>query len=1381
MSGGLFAGSIPSTFRRVVFLALAIGAASCGSAGDEPALDVVSSEAAAEVATNEAQAEAAVEAVAPSETLGDIPPAEASGDDAVDLPYEPGSLFSPCQQSSDCFSGYCIETADGRICTSLCLEECPEGWDCWQDLGSGPDIVFVCVPRYARLCFPCQSSEDCEVSGLAGGIGCVKFGEAGAFCGGNCEHWDCPSGYLCQEVETIEGTSSKQCVPEAGECVCPKVAIEHASTTACSVTNEAGTCKGWRKCAPEGLTACDAAVPAHEKCDGLDNDCDGEEDEELGSTTCGFGECQHTIQNCLEGQSQPCDAFQGAVPEGCDGKDNDCDGEKDEGYPDSDTDGIPDCLETDKDGDGIPDFEDNCDGKYNPDQADFDLDTLGNACDPDDDNDLVADVGDCAPLAPEAFPGAFEQCNGADDDCDILVDEGYQDSDADKLADCVDDDDDNDGTTDDLDCAPADPLVHPGLLEACDGKDNDCSGAADDGFVDSDQDGLADCVDPDADDDGIVNPADNCPAIPNPGQDDLDQDDVGDLCDVDADGDSIPDPGDNCPGLKNTLQLDSDKDGFGDDCDEDKDGDSIPNDDDNCPLVSNPLQSDSDKDGIGDLCENDLDGDGAPDSLDCQPMNPGIFPGAAESCDGVDNDCDGSVDQGFPDSDFDGLKDCIDADDDNDGDPDDADCQPKNPAVHGGAKEICNGINDDCDADTDEDTGLLACGKGECFHTIPACIGGIGQLCDPYQGAALEKCDAADNDCDGLTDEDLGTTSCGKGVCLHSLPLCLAGKLQLCDPMLGADKEICDGLDNDCNGKTDDGLGTLSCGKGVCAHTVPACLGGVEQLCDPMQGAAGETCDGIDNDCDGAADEELGSVTCGKGECLHTVEYCVAGKIQFCWPFEGASDEVCDGLDNDCDAAVDEGLGTTTCGLGPCKQTVANCLGGQPQLCKPLPAGGPETCDGLDNDCDGGIDEDLGTWTCGLGPCLHTVLNCANGQPQTCDPKQGAAEEECNGIDDDCDGPADEGLGSTSCGVGICEHEQPNCVGGAPKSCDPMQGKQVESCNGLDDDCDGADDNDLPPAPCGKGACLHDVVACVDGKPGPCDPLLGQKPETCDGKDQDCDGVVDNGLTAYCCIIDGVKGGGEECDDGNPVGDDGCSNVCTLPGCRGLAFDGKDDKVVLLPDPTLETPNAFTWELWVYFSGHRDGDAQSIIANYGQDGYGCGLQAYDYPGANFHTFEIACGHGYSWHPWAWTSMKYVPLTWYHLAMTYNGSAVTLFVNGEQQFSAAGAVILSPTQPLLIGARNSGGDPNWTWGIIDDVRIWNHARTKEQIQGAMKKTLAGNEAGLLAYYRMDQQSGGQQALDYTGKGHAGTLGNSLGADSQDPVWSKAASPIAGCAP
>ena len=175
--------------------------------------------------------------------------------------------------------------------------------------------------------------------------------------------------------------------------------------------------------------------------------------------------------------------------------------------------------------------------------------------------------------------------------------------------------------------------------------------------------------------------------------------------------------------------------------------------------------------------------------------------------------------------------------------------------------------------------------------------------------------------------------------------------------------------------------------------------------------------------------------------------------------FIAGAAEWCDGKDNDCNDEVDDGLGTSTCGLGPCEHTIDNCQGGLAQQCDPLEGSTDEVCDGADNNCNGETDEALGTTTCGLGPCEHTTDNCVDGTPLECDPLEGAVDEICDGADNDCDGVPDNDMGSTTCGLGECHHTVENCVDSQPQICDPFEGKIAEVCDGLDNDCDGEFDN----------------------------------------------------------------------------------------------------------------------------------------------------------------------------------------------------------------------------------------------------------------------------------------------------------------------------------
>lgn len=123
------------------------------------------------------------------------------------------------------------------------------------------------------------------------------------------------------------------------------------------------------------------------------------------------------------------------------------------------------------------------------------------------------------------------------------------------------------------DCSPL-PDVGPAEDEVCNGRDDNCDGVADDGFIvceDPPQPGC-DCTPPDFDDDDIPDAVDNCPFHENPAQDDVDNDGDGDSCDNDIDGDLVVNAVDNCPGLANTNQLDQNQNQVGDLCE------GLPND-----------------------------------------------------------------------------------------------------------------------------------------------------------------------------------------------------------------------------------------------------------------------------------------------------------------------------------------------------------------------------------------------------------------------------------------------------------------------------------------------------------------------------------------------------------------------------------------------------------------------------------------------------------------------------------------------------------------------------------------------------------------------------------------------------------------------------------
>ena len=730
---------------------------------------------------------------------GDVPP-DGPADTWGDVPVEcrpPYAVFDcPCTDDGDCQSQLCVKLPDGGRCSTPCVEDEPcddPAWSCAiaLDTCTTPPCATFCAWNHLDLCRLCTADQDCENPSFDLDTICLAYGEDGSFCASACgsdADRSCPAGYHCQDVTLPSGLVRPYCKLDQGLCACTDDDVAHSRQTACVLRNDYGACPGLRTCTVEGLTPCAGAAPKQEKCNLKDDNCDGLTDLPFEGNLCSVkndvGTC-YGHETCTNG-AVTCDAPTPAV-EKCDGLDNNCDGYVDKGYPDSDGDTLADCVDPDDDDDGVADdgddsssptdnpchggnaatCDDNCRLVPNPSQADFDDDAVGDACDCDADGDGADAVKcggpDCNDQSMVVGPGIAEvqqddgdcwYCNGVDDDCDGLTDEACFDADVDGTPDCLDDDDDDDDVPDDLDncrlqwnpyqddldgdhlgdlcdpdrdgdgVSPADgdcddrsAAVYPGASESCNGADDDCDGATDEGFANLDGDNLADCLDPDADGDLVLEDGDldgvegnhpctdaqnvlcddNCPGHANASQADLDGDLLGDACDADMDDDDVLNFLDNCLRAANPDQADSDGDGLGDACDDDVDGDTVDDDVDNCPTVANPTQADLDDDGLGDACDDDVDGDGTPDATDnCR--------------------FDANADQA--DADADGKGDACDPDDDNDGVPDGTDNCPftKNAGQAdadddgvGDACDNCPGVANPDQADTDGDGVGDAC------------------------------------------------------------------------------------------------------------------------------------------------------------------------------------------------------------------------------------------------------------------------------------------------------------------------------------------------------------------------------------------------------------------------------------------------------------------------------------------------------------------------------------------------------------------------------------------------------------------------------------------------------------------------------------------------
>jgi hypothetical protein len=386
----------------------------------------------------------------------------------------------------------------------------------------------------------------------------------------------------------------------------------------------------------------------------------------------------------------------------------------------------------------------------------------GDAAPVDADGDGWPAGEDCDDDDATVHPGAVEVCNGVDEDCNDEIDDGVL------LELHPDDDGDGFGAADaivlacepgpgaledDSDCDDGDAGVNPDAAERCNGVDDDCDAAVDEDvtgtwYADADGDGhgdagspLEDCDPPD----GYVTSDDDCddaePAA-NPSAEET-CDGIDNDCDGDAD-----------EGVTTTYYLDADSDGHG-----------VP-------------------DSTVEDCAEPSGYAATPD--DCDDGDARVNPSQAESCNGVDDDCDGDLDEAdavdasrwYADGDSDGYGDSatytVACDAPSGHVADDTDCDDGATAVNPGATELCNGIDDDCDGDIDDDDSDVADpatwyadtdgdGYGDPAATAVACVQPSAYLaddtdCDDGDGdinpAASEVCDEVDNDCDGDIDDD---------------------------------------------------------------------------------------------------------------------------------------------------------------------------------------------------------------------------------------------------------------------------------------------------------------------------------------------------------------------------------------------------------------------------------------------------------------------------------------------------------------------------------------------------------------------------------------------------------------------------------------------------
>jgi len=403
--------------------------------------------------------------------------------------------------------------------------------------------------------------------------------------------------------------------------------------------------------------------------------------------------------------------------------------------------------------------------------------------------------------------------------------------------------------------------------------------------------------------------------------------------------------------------------------------------------------------------------------------------------------------------------------------------------------ETCNGMDDNCDGTADEGNpeGGVTCGDdtGECAFGTLNCRSAV-LVCEGGTDSVAEICDGLDNDCDGTDDngDPGGGVLCGvsTGDCEFGTTRCVSGSIA-CEGGTGPVAEACDGHDNDCNGAIDDGSMPgegVACGTdvGECTFGSTDCVAGA-MVCIGGTSGTIELCNTLDDDCDGLTDEDFffmwdpdhcGDCTtvCASLFSTHAISVCssgtciVVGCEENWWP--GPSDpaciatpstccstyceytgtEVCDGVDNDCDTLVDTADSSMASVSNFC-ESAGECAGSFP-VCTTV---GSTT-----------------GWFCNYGSTV-TV----NSDGIHIDPEPGTLTPPCDDLDNDCDGETDEHLPlkGTSCteGIGACLDTgayicNPSWSGSTDPvlDCDATAGTGTsEACNGEDDDCDGTVDN----------------------------------------------------------------------------------------------------------------------------------------------------------------------------------------------------------------------------------------------------------------------------------------------------------------------------------
>ncbi|MBI5501397.1 MAG: hypothetical protein HY907_14220 [Deltaproteobacteria bacterium] len=413
-----------------------------------------------------------------------------------------------------------------------------------------------------------------------------------------------------------------------------------------------------------------------------------------------------------------------------------------------------------------------------------------------------------------------------------------------------------------------------------------------------------------------------------------------------------------------------------------------------------------------------------------------------------------------------------------------------------------------------------------------------------------------------------------------------------------------------------------SCGDGEVWAGYEQCDGDAARACATSCGSAGtqscdacswsacappaETCNGADDDCDGQTDEgfAVGSA-CDGGDsdlCAEGTLSCDAsGTGTACSDASGSTLDLCDGSDEDCDAASadgseDPGVGASCDGTDSdlCREGSTSCSGGS-IVCGDASGSTTDLCNGLDDDCDpasadGSEDPGVGASCDGTDSdlCLEGTVACHLGA-LSCNDTTLSTVDLCNVADDDCDpasadGSEDPRVGASCDGTDsdLCLEGATSCAGGT-LTCGDTSGSTPDLCNGLDDDCDpaSADGSEDPAAGVScdgpdSDLCTEGVRTC-SGATLSCSDASGSTVDLCNGADDDCDpvstdGSEDPGVGVRCdgsdpdTCMEGTQfcsGGSLQCSDPPGSSPDLCNGIDD--DCNPSTLDGSGDPLVGVP------------------------------------------------------------------------------------------------------------------------------------------------------------------------------------------------------------------------